>query len=256
MKGPDFRMDGKVALITGAGRGIGLGIAQGLASAGCAVAVQDIEIDVAEEAAGEIERQGGRAIALGGDITDLSIAPKLIDQTSRQLGGLHVLINNAAIQKPQHWLEMTVDDMERQLRADLIAPILLCQAAAGIFKPQRFGRIISLGSIQQKKGNPNMLAYSLSKAALERMTVALARDLAGDNITVNLIAPGYFNTYRNRGDFPTEKDVREKGKWVPLGRIGEPEDCAGIALLLCSEAGSYITGQNIYVDGGMAAYGI
>ncbi len=249
----NFRLDGKVALLTGSGRGIGLGIARALAAAGGAVAIQDIDLAVAQAEADSINQAGGKAIALGGDITDLTLPARLVEQVVAQLGGLHILINNAAIQKFQHWLEETPDHLRQTFEADLISPILLCQLASRIFVPQKFGRIINIGSIQQKGGNPRMLPYSLSKLALAGLTTALARDMAKDQVTVNLLAPGWFNTYRNRADFQSEQDVMEKGKHVPNGRIGQPKDCAGLALLLCSEAGSYITGQTIYVDGGMSA---
>ena len=246
-------MQGRVALITGAGRGIGQGIARGLASQGCAVAIQDIELDVAQAAAAEIVENGGRAIALGGDIGDLALPETLVEATRCELGGLHVLINNAAIQKEENWLALTAHEMERQWRADVIAPVRLCQLAVPIFRAQKWGRIINLGSIQGKGGNPGMMPYAMSKAALENMTRGLARDLGPDSITVNMISPGYFNTWRNRDQFQTPEDFEKRSQWMPLRRIGEPEDCAGIALLLCSAAGSYITGQNIYVDGGMSA---
>ncbi len=250
----DFRLDGKVALVTGAGRGIGKGLAWALASAGCAVAIQDIDQDVAAREAERIAAQGGRATALGGDIGDRTLPSRLIRQTVENLGGLHVLINNAAIQEEQHWLEVSVESMERQFRADLIAPILLSQAAVPIFKRQRFGRIINVGSIQQRSANPNMLAYSLSKAALEKLTIGLARELAPDGITVNLIAPGYFNTHRNREQFQTSEEIQRRGaRAVPMGRVGDPDDCAGAVLMLCGKAGEYITGQSIHIDGGMSA---
>lgn len=252
----NFSLTGRCALITGAGRGIGLGIAQALAGAGCAVAIQDIDRDVAAREAQAIERDGGRAVALGGDVTDLSLARRLIGEAVNALGGLDILINNAAIQKKtESWLDLTVEDIERQIRADFIMPILLCQQAVPVFRQRGGGRIINVGSIQQKSGNEHMLAYAMCKAALENMTKALGRELAHENITVNLIAPGWFDTYRNRADFPSEEaKVRVGKRAVPLGRIGEPQDCAGLALLLCSEAGSYITGQSIFVDGGMSAW--
>ncbi|HEY7087864.1 MAG TPA: SDR family oxidoreductase [Tepidisphaeraceae bacterium] len=245
-----FRMDGRIALLTGAARGIGLAMAKALASVGCAVAIQDIEEAIAREEAEKIRAAGGRAIAFGGDIGDLSLIPQLVRQTVHQLGGLHVLINNAAIQNPMHWLDMSTELMERELRTDLLAPIVLCQQVVPILKAQRWGRIINLGSVQQRGGNPNMLSYSLSKAALEKFTTALARDLAKDQITVNNIAPGWFNTLRNKHDLRTPQIVAERGKNVPVGRVGEPEDCDGVTLLLCSDAGWYITGQTIYVSGG------
>lgn len=248
---PDFSLAGRVALITGAGRGIGLAIGRVLASAGCAVAIQDIELDVANREVEAIRQSGGKAIALGGDICDRSLPQQLVQQVLDQLGGLHILINNAAIQSTKHWLDFPAEEAERQWRANLLAPLMLCQQAAPIFKRQRWGRIIQLGSIQGKWGNPNMMPYAISKAGLENMSLAMAKDLAGHNITVNVIAPGWFNTWRNREQFKTPEDLIERGKLIPAGRIGQPADAAGLALLLCSEAGSYLTGQTIYVDGGM-----
>jgi glucose 1-dehydrogenase len=252
MAGPDLSLAGRTALVTGAGRGIGLGMARALASAGCAVAIQDIELDVARAQARQLRDEGARAIALGGDVADVELPAQLVEQTVSQLGGLHILINNAAIQQPRHWMDETPATIEIQWRANLITPMLLCQHAVRIFRPQRWGRIINLGSIQQQRGNPDMLPYSMSKLALENLTQALARDLAADQITVNLIAPGYFNTWRNREEFRTPEDFVERAHFVPMGRIGEPGDTAGITLLLCSEAGGYITGQSIFVDGGMS----
>ncbi len=250
---PNFSLQDRVALITGAGRGIGQGIARGLASQGCAIAIQDIDLDAAQTAVDEIRENGGQAIALGGDIGDLALPEQLVEATRRELGGLHVIVNNAAIQKQENWLETTAQEMERQWRADVIAPVRLCQLAVPIFREQKWGRILNLGSIQGKGGNPSMMPYAMSKAALENMTRGLARELGPDGITVNMISPGYFNTWRNRDQFQTPEDIEKRGQWLPLRRVGDPEDCAGIALLLCSDAGSYITGQNIYVDGGMSA---
>ncbi|HEY7119930.1 MAG TPA: SDR family NAD(P)-dependent oxidoreductase [Tepidisphaeraceae bacterium] len=246
-------MTGRVALITGAGRGIGLAMAKALAAKGCAVAIQDVDLDVAQAEAASICRDEGQAIALGGDITDLSLPPRLVAEIVERLGGLHVLINNAAIQSPTTLTQGSVQEIERQVSADFIAPILLCREAAAIFRGQRWGRIVNLGSIQQLRGNADMMAYAMCKASIENLTRGLARELAKDGVTVNCVAPGWVDTHRNRFDFASEKDKAEKGRrHIPLGRIGEPSDYAGVALLLCSDAGSYITGQTIYVDGGMS----
>ena len=196
-----FDMTGRVALITGAGRGIGKGIALGLASYGCAVAIQDIELDVAQKVADEIKASGARALALGGDVGDLSLLEKWIEQTQSELGGLHVLINNAAIQKEGSWLEEAPEEFEREWRANLLGPIRLSQLSVPIFKAQKWGRIVNVGSIQGKSGNAGMLPYAMSKAALENMTKGLARDLGEHGITINMISPGYFNTWRNRDQF-------------------------------------------------------
>ena len=254
MDAPNLRLDGKAALITGAGRGIGVGIAHTLASAGCAVAVQDIDRDVAQATAEKISSEtGARVVAIGGDVTDLTLPARAVRETVELLAGVHILVNNAAIQQEKDWTQFTAEEITRQVNADFISPILFCQQVAPIFKRQHFGRIINIGSIQQRVGNPDMLPYSMSKAALENLTRGLARVLAADGITVNLLNPGYFNTYRNRQQFKTPQDLVDRGKkYVPMGRIGEPEDCGGIALLLASDAGAYITGQTIYVDGGMS----
>jgi NAD(P)-dependent dehydrogenase (short-subunit alcohol dehydrogenase family) len=183
----------------------------------------------------------------------LSLPAKLIAETRKHLGGLHVLINNAAIQQSKPWLEITSGEMIEQLSADVVIPVLLCQLAVPIFREQKWGRIINLGSVVQRKGSGNLLPYSLSKSAMVTLTVALARELARDQITVNLIAPGYFNTHRNRADFPDESAIARAGEHIPSGRVGQPEDCGPIALLLCSDAGEHITGQTIYVDGGISA---
>jgi glucose 1-dehydrogenase len=251
MESPDFNLGGRVALITGAGRGIGLAIAKALASAGCAVAIQDLDEGVAAREAEAIVKSGGRAIPLGGDITDLALADKLVSLTARQLGGLHVLVNNASIQSQQHWTQLHRAEFDRTMHANVFMPIRLCQAAEPILRKQRWGRILNVGSIQQLTGNEVMLAYAMSKAAVENMTIALARDLGGDGVTVNNLAPGYYQTVRNP-QLGTEEQRRQAGQRLPVGRVGQPQDAAGVALVLCSPAGEYITGQTIYVDGGMS----
>ena len=252
MEAPDFNLNGRVALVTGAGRGIGLGIARALASAGCAIAIQDLDLAVARGAANAIEKSGGRAIALGGDITDVKLPDRLVRDTVKQLGGLHILVNNASVQSHQHWTGLTLKEFDRTMHANCFTPIRLCQAAAEILREQRWGRILNVGSIQQMTGNETMLAYAMSKAALANMTLALARDFAGDGITVNNLAPGYFHTVRNP-QLDSAQERKKAGLRIPLGRVGEPADAGGIALLLCSQAGQYITGQTIYVDGGISA---
>ena len=249
---PQFSLEGKVALVTGAGRGIGLAMAEAFAGAGCAVAIQDIEREVAEDSVSRLRGAGARAVALGGDVTEHAFAEAAVTQTVEALGGLHILVNNAAIQSYQPWEQLPPEVIERQYRANVVTPLLLCQRAAPIFRAQRWGRIINIGSIQQLHGTPGMLAYSMSKAALWNMTTGLAQALGKDGITVNVIAPGYFDTHRNREQFKTDADRERAGKHMPLGRIGYPEDCAGAALLLASDAGAYITGQSLHVDGGMS----
>jgi NAD(P)-dependent dehydrogenase (short-subunit alcohol dehydrogenase family) len=195
---------GKTALITGAARGIGLAIAHALASRGCAVAIQDIDLDEARKQVELLKSQGHRALALGGDISDTSLPSQLIDATTKEFSALDILINNAGIQSTQPWQNLTIEQFDRTFHANVAAPILLSQLAAPIFIQQKWGRIINIGSGQHLRGNPRMLDYAMSKAAIANMTEALARDLGPHNVTVNNIAPGYFDTLRNAHHFPTE----------------------------------------------------
>lgn len=252
VNGPSFDLTEKVALITGAGRGIGLAIARALASAGCAIAIQDIDLQVAQAEADKMNNEGGQAVALGGDINDLSLPPKLVEQTLVHLGGIHILVNNASIQATMPWTKVDQTDFDRTMHANVLFPIMLCQQVEPIFRRQEWGRVLNIGSIQQKYGNEHMLSYAMSKSALESLTLALSRDLA-PHATVNCIAPGYYNTHRNVKALGSKEGRDRAGEKMPLQRVGEPQDAAGMALLLCSEAGSYITGQTIYVDGGLSA---
>ena len=252
MQLPDFAVTGRRVLITGAGRGIGLGIGRALAAGGAAIAIQDIDLAVAQSETAAIEQAGGRAIALGGDMTDLSLPERLVEQTVEQLGGIDILINNASIQMSKSFLEYPLDEMQRQLNANVLAATRLCQLVLPGMQERKWGRIINLSSIQARKGNSVAPAYAMSRAAMENLTKGLASKFGRDGITVNCIAPGWFDTYRNEHTFKSEQDKVESAKWLPIPRIGQPEDCAGLALLLCSRAGEYITGQAIYVDGGMS----
>jgi gluconate 5-dehydrogenase len=249
-----FDMTGRVALLTGAGRGIGLAMAQGLAAAGCAIALQDLDLAVARKEADAINAGGGRAVAMGGDVSDIGLAAKLVEGVMSEFGRLDVLVNNAAIQQEKHWSEVTVEEMEHQFRADLITPIVLIQQVWPIFKKQKSGRIINMGSVQQRGASLHMFPYSISKGGLAMITKGLAREMARENVTINQIAPGWINTYRNRHQLTSPEVVEDLGKkHVPIGRLGEAGDFKGIVLLLCSEAGTYITGQTIFVDGGLSS---
>jgi NAD(P)-dependent dehydrogenase (short-subunit alcohol dehydrogenase family) len=250
-----FDLTGQVALLTGAGRGIGLGMAQALAAAGCAIALQDIDLPVARREADAINAAGGKASAYGGDIADLSLPARLVADVLKDFGRLDVLVNNASIQKEKHWLEVNALEMEHEFRADLISPILFIQQVWPIFKNQRSGRIVNMGSVQQRRANPGMFPYSISKGGLEKITRGLARELAKENVTINQIAPGWIgSTHRNSHYLTSPEVIAELGKkHVPIGRLGDPADFRGIILLLCSQAGSYITGQTIFIDGGSSA---
>jgi NAD(P)-dependent dehydrogenase (short-subunit alcohol dehydrogenase family) len=249
----EFRLDGHVALLSGAARGIGLAMARVFAQAGCAVAIQDIDLEAARSAATAITESGGRALALGGDIADATLPAGWVQSTTAALGAPTILVNNASVQRQEDWLDLQVEEIESQLRANVVVPLLLCQACVPGMRAAGYGRILNIGSIQALRGNAGMLPYAVSKGALETLTKSLARAEAACGITINDLAPGWYDTDRNKDQFESlAQRVADGKRYVPLGRLGLPRDCAGLALLLCSPAGAYITGQTIYVDGGMS----
>ena len=245
-----FRLDGRIALVTGAGRGIGLAIAQALAEAGAKVAIQDIDLAVAEAEVKKITDAGGQGVALGGDASKLDDVEAWVPKVTEALGPIDVLVNNAAIQDNMKFVEWPADEIESVLRANITAPIRLCQQVVPHMKQQKWGRILNIGSIQGLKGSLSMSPYAASKAAIHNLTISLARGLGEHGITCNALAPGVFDTLRNK-EFFAHNEANNL-KWLPLRRAGEPDDCAAIALLLCSDAGRYITGDVVSVDGGMA----
>lgn len=251
MKFPDFSVQNRVALVTGAARGIGLAIAQALAAGGAKVVIQDIDEPIAQMQAQEITDQGGQAYAVGGDCTDLETAPTIVQRALAQFGVIDILINNAAVQHWGEFLSYPTDQMLHQSNCNILFPVRMCQLVIPGMIQRKWGRIINISSIQALSGNSAMPVYAMSKSAIENLTRGLARRYAQDGITVNAIGPGWFKTARNSQDFQTEEQTIENGRRVPLGRVGVPEDCAGLAVLLCSPAGEYMTGQTIYVDGGL-----
>lgn len=249
-----FRVDGKVALVTGAGRGIGRAIALGLARAGARVVIQDLDREVAEAALREIEAAGAVGVAIGGDITDPEFPDRTHAAVVHGFGGaatVSILVNNAAVQERRDWTTPDVSRIEWQYRGNVITPWRLTTLCVPAMRTAGWGRVLNISSGQARKGVASMLGYSMTKAALNNQTTALARDLAPHGITVNAIEPGYFDTHRNAADFPDADTKRSRANWIAMRRVGEPEDVVGTALLLCSDAGSYITGQIIGVDGGM-----
>jgi len=185
-------------------------------------------------------------------MADITILPGLVEQTVAQLGGLHILVNNAGIQNREHWSKLPTETVLRQWTANMLAPLRLCQLVHGRFIEQKFGRVINISSVQARRGVPHMLGYSMSKAALQNMTSGIGgdRDFVRHNITANAIAPGMFDTLRNKDSLKSLEDKVDSGKRIPVGRVGEPQDCAGIALMLCSDGASYITGETITIAGG------
>lgn len=252
---PNFDLRGRNALVTGAGRGIALGIVRALAGAGAAVAIQDIDEDAANRAVEALKKGGAHAVALGGDVSDPTVADALVGRAVDALarGPLHVLVNSASVQSHRPFGEWDADECARVFNTNQTSMVLLTQKAVEQMKRARWGRVLNVSSVQAGRGDPNMLPYAMSRGAILPMTHGLAARLGEFGITVNQISPGYVHTLRNAEQGTYAEANAKIGPSIPLRRVGRYDDCAGAALLLCSEAGSWITGQNLGVDGGWTA---
>lgn len=235
----------KTALVTGSSRGIGKAIALRLAKDGYRVLVHGTT-ENAETTAALIRENGGTADVLVSNLCDIESTKVLCEK----MGDVDVLVLNASIQYRTPWQEITPEAAGEQLNCNFVSSMMLIQTAAKHMRKCGWGRVITIGSVQEAKPHPDMLVYSASKAAQTNMMQSLALQLAEDGITVNNIAPGVIYTDRNVQALSDPEYAKKVTDSIPAGFYGVPEDCAGIVSLLCSEDGRYITGQSIYVDGG------
>jgi NAD(P)-dependent dehydrogenase (short-subunit alcohol dehydrogenase family) len=247
-----LNLSGKRALVTGSSQGIGRAIATALAEFGADVMVHcGHDLAKAQAVRAAIEGCGVRSGVTMADLADSDAARKIQAETLAALGAVDILVLNASVQIRKPWLEITLDEYRRQFDVNFGANLWLIQQFAPAMQSRGWGRILTIGSVQQARPHPEMLVYSGTKAALENLVRNLAPQLAGHGITVNNLAPGAIATARNEQVLADEAYLRRVLAKIPCGFIGEAVDCAGLAVLLCSEAGRYLTGQNIYVDGGM-----
>lgn len=237
----------KTAFITGSSRGIGRAIALRLARDGFRVILHGIsESGHIKELKNIIEKNGGVAEIVCANLCYLDATRSLFEAVK----STDVLVLNASLQYRTPWQEITADACYEQLNCNFVSSMLLIQAAVPHMKAAGWGRIITIGSVQEAKPHPDMLVYSASKAAQTNMMQSLSLQLARDGITVNNVAPGVIYTDRNIEALSDPEYAKKVTDSIPVGFYGEPKDCAGIVSLLCSDEGRYITGQSIYVDGG------
>lgn len=237
----------KRALVTGSSRGIGRAIAVRLAKDGYEVIIHCAgNTAKAEETKEIIEKNGGKASIIAANLCDTEKTKELAEK----MGNIDVLVLNASLQYRKHWDEIPLEECYEQLNCNFVSSLLLIQAAVPHMKEQGWGRIVTVGSVQEAKPHPDMLIYSASKAAQTNMVQSLSLQLAKDGITVNNMAPGVIYTDRNIDALSDEEYSKKVTASIPVGFYGKPEDCAGMVSLLCSDEGRYITGQSIYVDGG------
>ena len=247
-------LDGKVALVTGGARGIGRAICEAMAAAGARVAVADLNEN---DAAATAKAIGGMAVQM--DVTDFDGITTGVQQVEDAFGGIDILVNNAGIFNMASLDKVTPEDYRRQYDVNVGGTIFACKAVVPVMKKRGGGSIINFSSQAGRRGEPNIVLYCSTKAAVISVTQSLALELAGDNIRVNAIAPGVIDTpmwdvvdaqfaeYENK---PKGQKKREVGEAVPLGRMGDPSDVADPCVFLASQAARYITAQTINVDGG------
>jgi len=244
-----MRLKDRVALVTGGARGIGQAIAMTFAREGADIVVADVNLEIAQKTALEIEALGRKALALEMDVTNYEKVEEGINKILDKMGKVDILVNNAGITKDNLLLRMSQADWDAVINVNLKGTFNCIKAVTRPMIKQRSGRIISIASIIGLMGNPGQANYAASKAGIIALTKTVAKELASRNINANAVAPGFIQTEMTA---KLPEDIKKKMlEAIPLAKLGTPQDVANTCLFLASDESSYITGQVITIDGGM-----
>ena len=248
------RLAGKVALVTGSDSGIGRAIAIRFAQEGAAVTVNyRRNAQGADEVKAAIERQGGRATVIQADVSVAADVQRLVDGTAQAFGALDILVNNAGVEIPRPFLDVPEQEWDLVVDVNLKGPFLCTQAAVReMLRQGRRGRIVNVSSIHEDVPMPGNAPYCAAKGGLRMLMRTLCDELAPHGITINNIAPGAIATPINAATLADPEKVATLNAYIPLGRLGQPEEVAGLAVYLASDEAAYVTGATYYLDGGMS----
>lgn len=239
----------KIAMVTGGARGIGLAISEKLAADGCSIIISDILADAGRDSAARLKESGVEVLSVAGDVSNPADVERMFEESVDKFGAVDILVNNAGITRDNFIVRIEEKDWDAVMNVNLKGAFLCTKAASRLMMKKRWGRIVNISSVVGIMGNVGQANYSASKAGLIGLTKSSAKELAGRNITVNAVAPGYIQTEM------TEKipQAAKEGflSIIPLKRPGSPHDVAGVVSFLASDQAAYITGQVIHCDGGM-----
>ena len=245
-----MQLDGKVALVTGASRGIGRAVAIRLAKSGAKIAVNYAGNQAAaEEVKQIIEQNGGKAILVQADISNAESVDAMVAAVMEAFGRIDILVNNAGITRDTLLMRMKEADWNAVIQTNLTGVFYVTKAVSKIMMKQRYGKIVNMSSVVGLMGNAGQANYAAAKAGVIGFTKSMAKELAARNITVNAIAPGFIAT--DMTAVLSDKVKEDLATKIPMGRLGEADDIAAAVLFLVSDSASYITGQTLNVDGGM-----
>ena len=247
-----FDLSRKIALVTGAYRGLGFAIATGLARAGATVVLNARKADAVDEAAQALREQGLAADTSVFDVTDRAAVRAAVAAIQAKHGAVDILFNNAGIQRRGALVDFSQSDWDAVIATNLTAPFIVSQAVLPAMIANRRGKIVHIASLMSEMARPSVVPYTAAKGGVRQLTRGMAVELAPHNIQVNAIAPGYFATEMNRALLDNAEFTAWVNKRTPAGRWGNPTEIAGLAVFLASSASDYVTGQMMIIDGGMS----